>query len=303
MMQRLRQRARHLSERTGFAMKGTRDFARLRLGGRSRLPRIAAVVVGRNDDYMPDFALRLRATVEGNLHHLLREGILVEWNPPPERELLASALTRTFPQVKAYVVAPAIHADLCRHPHLPLLEYHAKNVGLRRAAADWILATNADVALAPDALRTLRRGLQRPDEVWTAQRVDIPWPEGRRQSLRLRDCTRFRRIIPYVELGTGDFLLASRELWQRARGYDESLVRHRIGCDARGAGQLRAHGATLRRAGRVLHLSHPTSCTESIQPHHGDLAPLDGLPYVNPEHWGLAHYRETEIAERIWRIE
>jgi hypothetical protein len=64
-----------------------------------------------------------------------------------------------------------------------------------------------------------------------------------------------------------------------------------------------AHGGTIRRVGTVLHLAHPTSCTENIQPHHGEHATPEGVPYQNPDDWGLGSLSEVEIAERIWRLE
>jgi hypothetical protein len=62
-------------------------------------------------------------------------------------------------------------------------------------------------------------------------------------------------------------------------------------------------GATIRKAGTVLHLTHPTSCTEGVQPHHGEAANIEGLPYYNPDDWGLGNCREVELAERVWRLE
>jgi hypothetical protein len=113
----------------------------------------------------------------------------------------------------------------------------------------------------------------------------------------------YRRLSPYSPLGTGEFCLAGRELWHKARGFDESMVRHRIGCDVRGTAQLVAHGAEVRKAGIVLHLSHPSSCSEGVQAHHGEPAPLDDLPYNNDDNWGLGNCREVEIANRVWRLE
>jgi hypothetical protein len=289
--------------RAAFALTGAWQFARLRRERTRNGLSVAAVCVGRNDDYMPDFAWRVRATAAWNLQHLVDEVIFVEWNPPAGRELLSPSLTREFPGVKAYVVPAAIHSALCENPNLPLLEYHAKNVGIRRSRTDWILATNADAALSGGTVRTLCRELHSPDVAWTAQRVDIPWREGRQQRIGLLDCVHYRRVIPYTTLGTGEFLLASRALWERVRGYDEALVKHRIGCDVRGTAQMLAHGATVRRAGVVLHLAHPTSCTERVQSHHGEWAPMEDLPYQNGPDWGLANCKETQIEERVWQLD
>jgi hypothetical protein len=109
-------------------------------------------------------------------------------------------------------------------------------------------------------------------------------------------------VNPYEKLGTGEFCLASRELWHRARGFDEQMARHRIGCDVRGTAQMVALGGSIKRVGTVLHLAHPTSCTESVQPHHGEMATPEGVPYHNTEDWGLGNFKEVEIAERVWQL-
>src|SRR5205807_3803450 len=141
--------------------------------------------------------------------------------------------------------------------------------------------------------------------IWTAERVDIPWKVGRSRQLGLFDCLRYKRKIPYNQLGTGEFAFASRALWHKIRGYDETMVRHRLGCDVRGVAQMLWHGATSQKAGHVFHLEHPTSCTESAvaELSHGETAPLDNIPYQNPASWGLADRREFEVAERVWRLE
>jgi hypothetical protein len=303
MLKGIQYRCSESARRCAFAVHQALSFVRLRAVQDGRKPDVTAVVVGRNDDYMPDFYRRLQVTVEWNLQSFVQEVVFVEWNPPADRPLLSIQLTKEFPQVRAYVVHPGLHKGLCDNPNLSLLEYHAKNVGIRRAEGGWIVAMNADVAISPDMLSVFH-GLQLSgDSVFTAQRVDIPWREGRTRHLALFDCLHYRRIIPYESLGTGDFLLTSKELWHRVRGYDEALLTHRIGCDVRGAAQMRFYGASIQRAGTVLHFAHPSSCTEKVQPHHGDYASLDGLPYQNPPTWGMSNRREVQLTERVWSLE
>jgi len=289
--------------RIAYAVKGAGNFARLRGAGNRPMAQVAAVMVGRNDDYMPDFADRLRSVIVWNLRHLTDEVVFVEWNPPPDRELLSPGFAEKFPQFKGYVVPNGIHRAVCLNPNLPLMEYHAKNVGIRRANARLVIATNADVAVAADAILALKRLGINDNLAWTAQRIDIHWAEGRKKEIGLGDCVRFKRINPYTMHGTGDFLMATREFWRRVRGYDENLLKHRIGCDIRGAAQMLAHGAEIRKIGNILHLAHPTSCTEGVRPHHGEYAPLDNLPYQNSDDWGLGNCREVQISERVWRLE
>jgi hypothetical protein len=252
---------------------------------------------------MSDFATRLIATLEWNIRYLISEVVFVEWNPPPDRELLSVELTRRFDCLRAYVVPPQVHAEICENKHVPLLEYHAKNVGIRRAQSPWIMTTNADAAIGLDTVNRILDAELKPEIAWTAERVDIAWHEDVQQHLNLLGSLRYNRFIPYQQLGTGEFMLANRELWQRTRGYDEALVRHRIGCDARGAAQMLATGAKINFAGSVLHLAHPTSATEGATPHQGEMATVDGVPYQNPATWGMGDYREVQLADHIWRLE
>jgi hypothetical protein len=292
-----------LRHRAGFALRGAGSYTRLRLRRDAARPQVAAVMVGRNDDYMSDFRERLIATIEWNVRHLIDEVVFVEWNPPADRELLAYSLTKRFAGLRAYVVPPETHALVCQNPRVKLLEYHAKNVGVRRALSPWVLVTNADAALGLDAVNTILDSELDPGVAWTAERIDIAWREDEQRHIDLLDSLRYRRVIPYHQLGTGEFTLASRALWERTRGYDERMVSHRIGCDLRGTAQMLAHGASIRRAGTVLHLQHPTSCTEGVRPHHGDAATLEDIPYRNPDDWGLGGAREVQLAERVWRLE
>jgi hypothetical protein len=295
-------RLQQLQQRTGFAMRNASNYAKLMVRSDNSRPKFAAVTVGRNDDYMSDFRERLFATVTWNTKYLVSEFIFIEWNPPADRELLSYELTKKFECVRAYVVPPEIHQDTCQNPNINLLEYHAKNVGIRRAHSSWIMSTNADAAVGLDSVNRLLNTPLQEDVLWTAERWDIPWRENGQTEIGFWGSLRYRRLNPYAPLGTGEFCLASRKLWHRARGFDEQMVRHRIGCDLRGTAQMEALGGTIRRVGTVLHLSHPTSCTENIQSHHGDWATLDGVPYQNPDDWGLGNLKEVEISERVWEL-
>lgn len=295
-------RLNQLKQRTAFALRGATNYGKFFIRTANHRPSIAAVTVGRNDDYMPDFRERLHATISWNFQFLISEFVFVEWNPPPDRELLSVELTKKFARLRAFVVPAQIHQQVCRNPNLNLLEYHAKNVGIRRANAPWIISTNADAAVGLDSVHMLLNTKLDGDMLWTAERWDIPWRENQQREIGFWGSLRYRRQNPYVSLGTGEFCLASRSLWHRARGFDEEMVRHRYGCDIRGTAQMLAHGATVRRVGTVLHLSHPTSCTEGLQPHHGEEATPDGVPYTNPDDWGLGNCREVELAERVWEL-
>jgi hypothetical protein len=290
-------------KRIAFALRGATNYARLRLERNGSRPQVAAVVVGRNDDYMSDFRERLYATIEWNIRYLVGEVVFVEWNPPADRELLGLGLTERFRCLRVYVVPPETHLRICENQNIKLLEYHAKNVGIRRANSPFIMVTNADAAVGLDTVNTLMSASLDPKVAWTAERVDISWREDQQDEIGLLGSLSYRRVIPYNHLGTGEFCLAAKELWHEIRGYDELMVKHRIGCDVRGTAQMLAHGATIKKTGTVLHLAHPTSCTENIQPHHGEMAIVEGVPYHNGGEWGLGNCREVQLAERVWRLE
>jgi hypothetical protein len=295
-------RAGQVQTRAAFVADGIASFLRFRLHRNGSRPSITAVVVGRNDDYMADFRERLHATIEWNTRYLIDQVIFVEWNPPSDRELLSYELAEKFKMLRAYVVPVEIHQAINRNPKLNLLEYHAKNVGLRRAETPWVMPTNADAALGLNLVNKILGVTLDPKVVWTAERIDIKWNENQQQHIGLGGSLRYHRFIPYDPMGTGEFALAARELWQRSRGYDESLVKHKIGCDVRGIAQILTFGAEINKAGTVLHLQHPTSCVEGVRDFHGERATVEGVPYENDENWGLGNAREEELAERVWRL-
>ena len=105
---------------------------------------ISIVIVGRNDNYGGDFEGRLFATTQYNLDALATRGIaneliFVEWNPLPDRPLLSHKVASAFEQAHCIVVDGVVHRHVSRNRHIAVFEYHAKNVGARRASGRWLL--------------------------------------------------------------------------------------------------------------------------------------------------------------------
>src|SRR5204863_188313 len=95
------------------------------------------------------------------------ELILVEWNPPAGKPGLVTALrwpSNTGPcQVRIIQVPPELHRRYRHAEALPLYQMIAKNVGIRRARGQFILATNIDILFSSElaaflAERKLERG-------------------------------------------------------------------------------------------------------------------------------------------------
>ena len=107
---------------------------------------ISIVIVGRNDNYGGDFEDRLLATARYNLDELEKRGIeveliFVEWNPLADRPLLSERIAATFSRARCIVVDAAVHRLISQNRYIKVFEYHAKNVGAKRAKGDWLLLT------------------------------------------------------------------------------------------------------------------------------------------------------------------
>ena len=266
---------------------------------------VSAVLCGRNDNYTPDFKERIDTCLDWAFANGLAEVIWVEWNPPEGVPLFAEDLTRRFPRLKAYVVSKRFHQEINENPAFGLMEYHAKNVGIRRASTDWICCTNADIIWGPDVFPWF--SMLRKNVVYQTQRVDFRWSgepvtpallsEGGRQLKRYR--------TDYIPIeGPGDFTLAHRMHWFKATGYDEALRKQKRWCDDRGIHQLLAVGGRLARVGTIYHMDHANSSHHSTGAHHGiEFNPEAGLPYRNGADWGLAGASQRSIGERIWMLE
>jgi hypothetical protein len=283
----------------------------LRLG--AARPSVTAVFVGRNDDYVADNEARIRAMIEWNSKLLCDEMIFVEWNPLLDRPLLSTALAKDYPHLRAYVVHPDIHARLCDHPRMPVLEEFGKNVGIRRAASEYVCVTNCYIFWDRNVAR-MGRVLDR-NLVFRTRRVELRWDGRVPTQDYLRDpANRIEYRLGWrqeLDYGCGDFVLAHRDLWLRAGGYDESLRNQRLYCDGRGLGQLLAHGGKPAHLGFHYHIFHESSSSSlnkgtdpsTLKNALGQSFDyLSDLPYQNPPSWGLADAREEAVAERVWML-
>ena len=160
---------------------------------------LSVVLAGRNDLYGGgDYISRMNRCLD-SIVPLGCEIIFVEWNPPSDRPTLIEKIGHHG--IHLITVANEVHnwthgADL-----MPMFEYRAKNVGIRRAKGDWILVINSDIELT-EAMRERLKGEFDPNCIYGAKRHDI----------------HLGTIVQVVE-GPGDFVLMKRLHWHRLRGY------------------------------------------------------------------------------------
>ncbi|NMC49425.1 MAG: hypothetical protein GYA47_08375 [Desulfovibrio sp.] len=236
-------------------------------------PFLSVVVTSRNDD--PGGELNRRTAVFADTLarqcHTLRlplELVVVEWNPQPDRPPLAEAVAWPEPgwmRTRIVTVAPELHAGFPNAARIPLFQMIAKNVGIRRAKAPFVLATNVDVLFSMELMAWLADRNPDPGAMYRLDRCDIPpAPElggtlearmdycrghviriyaaskvltpagGRKFFAPEADAFRSPGNLPGKEPGMppylhtnacGDFTLLSRDAWMDLRGYPELPLR------------------------------------------------------------------------------
>ena len=146
-------------------------------------PYCSVVVAARNDDHGGNLLRRMNVFVSGLLeqcrrHQLRAELIVVEWNPPADRPRLDDALA--WPSepgpcdVRIIEVSPEIHRRFRYSEALPLFQMIAKNVGIRRARSQLVLATNIDILFSDELMAFLASGRLRSDRMYRVDRYDVP---------------------------------------------------------------------------------------------------------------------------------
>ena len=144
-------------------------------------PYLSLVVTARNDDHGGNLLGRMQAFVGGWIEQARRfdipsELIVVEWNPPAGRPGLADALRwpdDLGPTVVRFIeVPPELHARFDHAKALPLYQMIAKNVGIRRARGQFVLATNIDILISSELAAFIGRRELDPDRMYRVDRHD-----------------------------------------------------------------------------------------------------------------------------------
>ena len=145
-------------------------------------PYVSIVATSRNDNHGGDLLQRMQVFVDSTARLAQQfevpvELLLVEWNPPEDRPALVEALN--WPDSNGYCsyriveVPPELHAELDTAESLPLYQMIAKNVGIRRAAAPFILATNVDIIPSEQLFAWLQQRKLRKRHIYRADRYDV----------------------------------------------------------------------------------------------------------------------------------
>jgi hypothetical protein len=145
-------------------------------------PYFTLVAASRNDDHGGNTLCRTQIFIDSFLeqcqrHQLRAELILVEWNPPDNRAPLAEVIRWELqnPWVNCRVITvPYERHVLIRFGRvMPLFQMIAKNVGIRRARGEFILATNIDILFSNELMALVALKAFRPDRFYRCDRFDV----------------------------------------------------------------------------------------------------------------------------------
>lgn len=131
-------------------------------------PQLSIVATSRNDEHGGHLLARMQLFIRGLAEQAERCGlgvelIVVEWNPPADRPPLAEALdwqAGAYFQPQVITVPREVHQTFPNADELPLFQMIAKNVGIRRSTAPFVLATNIDILFSNELFTFLQTSLK-----------------------------------------------------------------------------------------------------------------------------------------------
>ena len=125
-------------------------------------PYLSIVAASRNDDHGGDPLIRTQIFIKNfalqcERFQLPAEILLIDWNPVVYCPGLAAGLAlppeSSSCQARVVTVPTSLHRRLKYAEQLPLFQMIAKNVGIRRAQGQFILATNIDIIFSNELIQ------------------------------------------------------------------------------------------------------------------------------------------------------
>lgn len=269
---------------------------------------LSIVITGRNDNHNGDFNLRAELAMRHNaalLEHLnlSAEWVWVEWNPIPQKPLLSESVKQWLNPLNVIIVPSSIHTNLCDNPHMGMMQFHAKNAGIRRAAGEWILSMNADTYLTDDVLIYWQNNMHKKKTLFLAERHDFS-KEYLSESPAVFPIKNLDQI-PTVNISAininenkfgsaGDFTMLHKNMFRKTGGHYEGIRFSNSHLDSLLCRQALHFGTETEVAGAVYHADHSDSWNnftiqDALQHHHGSDYNCHkiALPYENNADWGL----------------
>lgn len=233
---------------------------------------LSIVFTGRNDDYGKGFIERakfflffLYKTING-IHSIVNiEVIIVDYATDESRDPFHSLfddhlneLKRKFKnkneiKIRFIQVPPKFHKKIVE-AKVPFLEYFAKNIGIRRAKGEFVLAMNPDSLLSRNFFELVSNKLFNPGFLYTSTRVDMSEEDSENEEKKkkfihiifeepaiisydspLNPLNNYKQIVKkkhfnkmeYIKInfnydwGFGDFQMLSKNMWDAINGFNQ----------------------------------------------------------------------------------
>lgn len=190
---------------------------------------ISYIVPSKNDNYDPQNLDKLILTINTNVQQLLTLGldvetILIDWcsiEPFYTLEKFKNEIKVPLKVVcvdKSLLVADGLNPER-------YYEYFAKNVGIQQASHKYVLIENSDILNDEDLAKSIKTVVDENKSGFyfrPSLRVNVWYPN-------IDEYTHYNTINdrPHGDLNPGDFMLATKEDWLKAQGYDETNQGHR----------------------------------------------------------------------------
>lgn len=264
---------------------------------------ISIIVVGRNDNYGGDFSLRLKTTMDWNLKQLPgAELIYIEWNRIKEKASDCDWIEKRYPNVKCFTISNEVHQKITNNQKMPVMEYFAKNIGMRKATREWLLMINGDCLIGLDVTKNITK--LNENYVYATNYVSFKWDQQPITHQHIKNKKTYTVTFPAgpnFNAAVGNFILCHKNNWLKATGYDESLTNVRAGVDSNGLNQLLHSGVKKAIIGTHYHLDHPESIVHGTNASHG-VHQFNNIPYKNDNNWGFNDKHFKQISEKIWEL-
>jgi hypothetical protein len=189
---------------------------------------LSVVATSRNDNHGKNLHYRMQHFVDGFVeqckrHDLKAELILVEWNPPDNTLPLSQALQ--FPKdkgpcsIRIIRVPKETHMQLEHSDKIPLFQMIGKNVGIRRAKGEFVLATNIDILFSDDLMKYIKTRL-RIGHLYRVDRLDIPeqLPKGASYDDIFSFC---KKNVIRINSKIGTILIENKSFWKKTTKFFE----------------------------------------------------------------------------------
>jgi hypothetical protein len=286
-------------------------------------PYISIVIVGRNDDHGVDFLARMKSFIRSLDRQLadyrgLAELIVVEWNPLDDRPQFQEILPIPVNIDLRIITVPRDVHDTIGHPW-PVLEFYAKNVGIRRTHGKYVLVTNPDIIFSDKMIYAMAQRQFEVDYFYRCDRYDFHGQGLHDQAVENYVDFAVRNVfqghlsdnqIHLIDLnttldqfpvsdpknihtnGAGDFILASRDTFDKVGGMFESNTQF-YHLDAITVIRLALNNVkqvTMLAPMCIFHQDHPRG---RVDPWNAQLA-VDLARQPVSEDWGLRDHQFEE---------